>query len=60
MNTRTRGKNVPKDRDAKSDARRSKTASIPDRSEQKRVASDNEDLGAFQKLEVPFDPVLLP
>ncbi|PVH82006.1 hypothetical protein DL98DRAFT_489244 [Cadophora sp. DSE1049] len=44
MNTRTRGKNVPKDKDAKADARRSKTASTPDRSEPKRVASDIEDL----------------
>lgn len=47
MNTRTRGKNVPKDKDArsdpKSDARRSKTASTPDRSEPKRVTGDKED-----------------
>ncbi|KAH9222972.1 heterokaryon incompatibility protein-domain-containing protein [Leptodontidium sp. 2 PMI_412] len=44
MNTRTRGKNVPKDKDTTLDARRSKTASTPDRSEPKRVASDIEDL----------------
>lgn len=47
MNTRTRGKNVPKDKDTTLDARRSKTASTPDRSEPKRVASDIEDLGTF-------------
>lgn len=54
MNTRTRGKNVPKDKDArsdpKSDARRSKTASTPDRSEPKRVTGDKEDFGTLDIL----------
>ncbi|KAH7317765.1 heterokaryon incompatibility protein-domain-containing protein [Rhexocercosporidium sp. MPI-PUGE-AT-0058] len=56
MNTRTRGKNVPKDKDTTLDARRSKTDSTPDRSEPKRVASDIEDLdsGATHDRPVPI------